>query len=645
MKNRPEIDGLRAIAVVPVVLFHAQVPHLAGGFVGVDIFFVISGYLITSILLEDLEKGRFSIARFYERRARRILPALFLICGICIPFAWMWMLPHEMKDFSQSLASVAIFSSNILFFFEMDYFSPSAELKPLLHTWSLSVEEQFYVVFPAVILALSKLPTLVRVSVIFAATIISLFLAQWMSERYQAANFYLLPSRAWELGAGALIAIWCPQRPPLSKVAELASASGLLLIVLSISLLNEQTPFPGFYALAPVIGTGLIIVFAADTTVGKLLSSTPFVTIGLANYSAYLIHQPLLAFTRIRYVEPVPLWLSCACVAVTFVFSFAVYTYVERPFRSRTAMPTSTIVRGAVLGSILLFCLGVAGHLYQGFPDRRPDGRQMAARLSANLGLGGGCDGASDFFLTCANASKPEIIVWGDSFAMHLVDGIVASDPRAKIVQATKSTCGPFFDVAPVATPRLPPQWSQTCVDFNDNVKRYIARTKSLKYAVLSSPFTAYVSDKFHTYAGGQIYPSGVEPALVNFQRTLDWLRSQNVMPVVVSPPPYDGTDIGICLARSAWLKSDDKNCAPLYIDVFRQDPDTHKFLTKISEDYSVIFLSDYLCHRDHDRCDVRVDGTPIYRDMFHLSKEGSAALGRQIGLYGLITRLRVAAL
>lgn len=206
MKYRPEVDGLRAVAVVPVVLFHAGLPGVSGGFVGVDVFFVISGFLITSILLNDLEAGRFSLVRFYERRARRILPALFFVILCCLPFAWAWMLPQELVAFGKSIAATALFSSNILFWREDGYFAAASELKPLLHTWSLAVEEQYYLFFPVALAVLWRWRKAAVLPGLLLVVLASLAMATYGAQHHPAANFYLLPSRIWELLIGALVA-------------------------------------------------------------------------------------------------------------------------------------------------------------------------------------------------------------------------------------------------------------------------------------------------------------------------------------------------------------------------------------------------------------------------------------------------------
>jgi peptidoglycan/LPS O-acetylase OafA/YrhL len=234
MIYRKEIDGLRALAVLPVILFHAGFELFSGGFIGVDVFFVISGYLITTIILAELEQGKFSLINFYERRARRILPALFLVMFVCIPFAWFWLLPSDMKDFSQSLVAVSFFASNILFWRESGYFDAAAELKPLLHTWSLAVEEQYYVLFPLFLMLFWKLGKRWILLTLGLAFLASLALAQWAAYAKPSAAFYLLPTRGWELLIGAFTAFYLsqPKRKEFGKTAgEVGGCLGLALIL------------------------------------------------------------------------------------------------------------------------------------------------------------------------------------------------------------------------------------------------------------------------------------------------------------------------------------------------------------------------------------------------------------------------------
>lgn len=344
MIYRPEIDGLRAIAVIPVILFHAGLTLFSGGYVGVDVFFVISGYLITSILIGELEQDNFSIIRFYERRARRILPALFFVMLCCIPFAWKWMLPSELKDFSQSVVSVVFFASNILFWREEGYFAPAAEMKPLLHTWSLAVEEQYYVLFPIFLLLAWRFGRRSVFWSICAIAALSLAASEWSWRNAPSANFYLAPTRAWELLAGSICAFLLSGREP--RASNALSLAVLGLIVFAIFYFDDSTPFPSVYALAPVLGTALIILFGGSGSwAARLLSTRSFVGIGLISYSAYLWHQPLFAFARIRSVlEPSP-ELMMALAALSLVLAYFSWRYVETPFRKGKASIFATAVR------------------------------------------------------------------------------------------------------------------------------------------------------------------------------------------------------------------------------------------------------------------------------------------------------------
>ena len=313
MKYRPEIDGLRAFAIIPVILYHAGFQLFGGGYVGVDVFFVISGYLITSIIVAELEKGPFSLVHFYERRARRILPALFAMLFISLPFAWYWLLPDAMVSFSESLIAVSIFVSNIYFWQTSGYFEAAAELKPLIHTWSLAVEEQYYVLFPLFLILSWKLGKRWIVGLLIIVFVVSLACAQWLSIKRPSFAFFLLPTRGWELLIGAFVAFYYSNhniKKHNHRIEQLGSLLGLSLITYAVFAYSNQTPFPSVYTLVPTLGTALIIIFAGSgTLVGKLLSSRPLVGIGLISYGAYLWHQPMYAFdSRIGRAE------LCFCI-------------------------------------------------------------------------------------------------------------------------------------------------------------------------------------------------------------------------------------------------------------------------------------------------------------------------------------------
>lgn len=362
MVYRKEIDGLRALAVIPVILFHGGLEWFSGGYAGVDVFFVISGYLITSIILQEKEAGTFSIAGFYERRARRILPALYFIIFICSLFAWFWLLPHELENFGKSIVAVVIFASNILFWQESDYFAADAELIPLLHTWSLAVEEQFYVIFPLIMILFWALGKRWLVGIISLVALFSLGLTEWGWRYFPEANFYLIPTRAWELMIGSLAAFYLfYNEQPRGAIRHPASIIGIGLILLSIFMLDRTLPFPSLYALAPTIGTALIILFATSgTLVNKLLSQRLFVGIGLISYSAYLWHQPIFVFARIRGMDEPQTGLIFLLSSSALLLAYLSWRFIELPFRDRSRFTKKQIFSASFIVSLIFIGVGVA---------------------------------------------------------------------------------------------------------------------------------------------------------------------------------------------------------------------------------------------------------------------------------------------
>lgn len=377
MKYRPEVDGLRAVAVIPVILFHAGFSFFSGGYIGVDIFFVISGYLITAIIYKELENGDFSIINFYEKRSRRILPLLFFVVFVSVPFAWFGLFNQDMIDFSQSLVAIPSFSSNFLFWLEADYFDTVSELKPMLHTWSLAVEEQFYLFFPVTLLLIWKInKKFILPSIIMVGVVSSIF-AQWASVNYPTANFYLLPSRAWELAIGSVVGLIIHNNSfninsfQSTQLANILSWIGLFMIAYSIIIFDGQTPYPSFFTLVPTLGTAMIIIFSASkTSLGLMLSNRFLVTIGLISYSAYLWHQPLFAFTRHMFSPEPDLILNLFLCILVFPISYLSWKFVESPFRNKQKYTRSFIFSFSLIGSLLMMALGYYGYHNEGLPNR-----------------------------------------------------------------------------------------------------------------------------------------------------------------------------------------------------------------------------------------------------------------------------------
>lgn len=377
MNYRKEIDGLRALAVLPVILFHAGFQVFSGGFVGVDIFFVISGYLITTIIIEEKKRGGFDFVNFYERRARRILPALFIVMATCLPFAWYWMLPHAMKAFSQSLVAVSVYASNILFWKTSGYFETATEFKPLLHTWSLAVEEQFYLFFPIVFIALWKIGRGFLLTGLLFIFVYSLFVAQSGAYDNPIGTFYLLKTRAWELLIGSFVSYYLSSEDKTELngiMGEILSMLGLGFIFYSIFYFDKNTPFPSLYTLLPTVGAALIILFSTTKTlVGRLLSNRIVVGVGLLSYSAYLWHQPLFAFAR-QQSSNVPSKILMGQLAVlALVLAYLSWKYVETPFRNRNRFSRKQVFIYGFVGSVFFIGVGLLGHYSNGYKNRIPE--------------------------------------------------------------------------------------------------------------------------------------------------------------------------------------------------------------------------------------------------------------------------------
>lgn len=481
---RPEIDGLRAIAVLPVVLYHAGIPGFSGGFVGVDVFFVISGYLITSIILSEYHDGTFSLARFYERRIRRIIPPLVLVCFACVPIAVYCLGPRDLADFSRSLLSVCGFVANFFFWAHSGYFDTQSELKPLVHTWSLAVEEQFYLVFPAFLIVLLRggrgQATRVRLVVAVAGlALVSFAFAQWASYRAPATAFYLLPTRFWELALGALLPLSSiePRDRVRRRTADLLALAGLLLITLPI-FLYRNVPYPGVYALPPTLGTALAILFMrADTVVGRIASTRGLVAIGLVSYSTYLWHQPLFAFARLTafYETNIPVFLGLSVLSLGL--AYLTYRLVEVPFRRQDVIGRTAVFASAGVAVVGLTGIGLIGLQTNGLEGYYLSRQDMVAKrnyelikkyalrdVQADLVDNGDCQFHSNRpdpvfearFRACAAKYGPGTIVLGDSHGMNVYNGLAKAMPGKFVVGLVKDGCRAWNDTDRCAYATLP---------------------------------------------------------------------------------------------------------------------------------------------------------------------------------------------
>jgi peptidoglycan/LPS O-acetylase OafA/YrhL len=422
---RPDIDGLRAIAVLGVILGHAGVPFLRAGYLGVDVFFVISGYLITTILRHDLESGRLRMARFYERRARRILPALVLVSAACVPFALLLLLPDFLQNFGQSLVATMLFSNNILLALTSGYWELESGYKPLLHTWSLGVEEQFYFAFPLLLAAVWRFGRRAQVGLIVVLGLVSFGFAEYGWRTHPAASFYLPTSRAWELMAGCAIA-YVPIRA--RRWDNLAAFLALLAVIAPMVVFDENIPSPSLYSAVAVLGAAGIVLFSRPGTLASaILSVRPVVFVGLISYSAYLWHQPLFAFARAASFAPPGAGRMAALSILTLVLAAASWRWVEVPFRNSAAVPLRRFVPIVAAPTAALVALGLVPHFAQGFP--RWTFPNIAAAGDVHIAYNERIRGfAAKAFP--ANG-RPNVLLLGDSFGRDAGNVLIESGALA----------------------------------------------------------------------------------------------------------------------------------------------------------------------------------------------------------------------
>jgi peptidoglycan/LPS O-acetylase OafA/YrhL len=462
LNYRKEIDGLRAIAILPVIWLHSGLPYITGGFLGVDVFFVISGFLITSILLKEFAAGNFSLVEFYGRRSRRILPALFvviIVTSIIVPL--VSDNPKFIGDYGSSVLSTIFFGSNIYFWQTSGYFGTESELSPMLHTWSLAVEEQYYIFFPLLIMVLFSFGKKVIVSTLTFIAIVSLLISEWGAINSPMGNFYLLPSRAWELMAGALAAtMYCNHYlvKTRTRFSSYLSGIGILFILISYFLFTPSTLHPTSLTILPVLGAVLVLLFSEqDNFVGKILSIKFLSMVGLISYSLYLWHQPVLALMKKSYsihLTPTQIFIS---IILTFSLSYISWKYVENPFRNKQKFSQNKIFKLSIASivTVSLFALLFKQNFYiqkSIFPEKmaRFEKTLEADESHSNqVMFDDGCKFWSDEFNSrfisrfdkCTKLYNKAIFILGGSHGMDLYNAIAMSALNPFIVSVSRGYC------------------------------------------------------------------------------------------------------------------------------------------------------------------------------------------------------------
>lgn len=544
LSYRPEIDGLRAIAVGAVVLYHAGLPGIGGGYAGVDVFFVLSGYLIGAILMDGMAQGRFSLLHFYERRARRLLPALAVVVLVTTLLSAALMRSGPFEDYAESLFATALFAANLYFLRKEDYFGPAAEEMPLLHMWSLAVEEQFYIVFPLLLWALWRWRHAALWPVLAGLSALSLLAAMVATQIAPQANFYLPTGRAWELLAGVAVA-WHLHRHPRGY-RPWAAWAGLFLIAGSLVLIDANRPWPGAWTIPVVTGTVLVLLYADPLRgAGRLLSAAPLVGLGLISYSVYLWHWPLMALARTAWASPPALWVMLALAALSVLSGWASWRFVERPFRHGRA-PRMAVTAAAM---VLLFAAG-SGLALRGAADnigalqRTAMGSEARVRLAAieataeryphraapcrfrTYAPDAGTDAAFD---TCRDRHGPAVLVVGDSHAETLFDVLARESDVPFLVGFAKPGCWPHARI----TGR--PLWDEC---HTDAVRDFVARRGDDIALILYNQASHPVFEAARHATG----PDGFHPELVVDIAT--WLADLDRHAPVLALGPTPATNV-----------------------------------------------------------------------------------------------------
>ncbi|PZP54490.1 MAG: hypothetical protein DI586_09780, partial [Micavibrio aeruginosavorus] len=634
---RPEIDGLRAVAVLSVLLCHADFALFSGGYVGVDTFFVISGFLITALIKKDLEAGSFSFVNFWERRIRRILPPLLTVVISALIAGWFLYLPGDYRMLGQQTAAQAVFASNILFKFQAGYFDTENIIKPLLHTWSLAVEEQFYFFFPVAFFVVWKYrkEKTFNYFLIFAG--ISFIAAAFIVRNSPSSAFYLLPFRAWELMIGALLAL----RPVTlyGWKKELAGWAGLVSILIAVISYTDHTLFPGAAALLPCLGAAAIIVSnnGSLNSAGKTLSLRVPVFIGLVSYSLYLWHWPILAFIRYSGLIDFTMPVALLCLLTSFVLAVLSWKFIEAPFRKKQILATTKGIYVAALASLAV--MGAAGfsvYYTNGFPQRLPGDVVAYAE---------GADDINPYRESCnkpkfdrfekgeicqSNAGQgiePDFVLWGDSFADAIAPAFyeLSKEYKRNGYVVTAHGCPPILNYEQNADIGF------DCVGFNNRVFSMI-KEKKIKHVFLSGNWTDRMVNPIALFRDQSWYPPYKDRyenmTMAATQRTVDELQKMGVQVYVFldvpfapfNPPRKFAINSLYKINKSDELSLSKKSFLNARQQSFGQFIDNNK-------NSDVIFIGPESIMCDDEKCYFEAKGRSLYFNEGHLSNFGALYL------------------
>ena len=623
---RNDIQFLRGIAVLYVVFYHSGLGFLPQGFLGVDIFFVLSGFLITKLILEQIEQNKFSFSNFYQRRVNRLLPALYVTLILTSLLSILFLTSSQLQDFSYQLIGAVTFSANMVLPTQTGYFDAAAEGKPLLHIWSLSLEEQYYFLLP---LVLFLTPKGRRIVVLIACLIASIYMCfSWSNATEQSApflwrfsdvskyewSFYLLPTRAWELLAGSVTAwLYLNKHIVVNRLTKIVCLS----IILTLGYLQITHSHPSIEALIIVCCTAVILL-GDDKWLSQNFINKMIIKVGDWSYSIYLIHWPLFAFSYLAYVGQPPLLASCSIIILSIFLGQIQYKYVETPFRHKGAPLQLSSLRNFVLATVLVLTIPIISTL---LPKNENFDKRVMAQKELNYGFSQECQDAIDNRLNinikCTNGESFDTVIWGDSYAMHLVPGLSIKN---KIAQITKSMCGPFLNIA-IVNSNYSEQWAKDCIHHNTLALDFIRNNNDIKNVVLSSSIEFYLQNEILANDGRTLADSTV--LVDSYKFMMNELTKAGKSVVFVSPPPRDGRDIGECLEREygpALLLVG--NCTISFETYQKHQNSVTKILQELARVSAVFDVSTLLC--DKGRCITSKNDTWLYRDNGHLTIEGS---------------------
>lgn len=609
MKYRADIDGLRAVAILPVLLFHSGAPGVTGGFVGVDVFFVISGYLISKIIFDEVLAGQYSIVRFYERRARRILPALLAVSAFVLAVSAAIMLPVDFKQVPGTVAAANLFGSNILFYLQAGYFDEPGRLKPMLHTWSLGVEEQFYIFFPFLLLIVHRISRKAVVPVVVAVAALSFAAAAWGAVYKPWFTFYMTPTRVWELFAGSILALQGLPNLRSRPLREVLAVAGLALIAVPVFTYTSKTTFPGLAAALPVGGSALLIAIAPGTSVGRLLSSKPMTFVGLISYSLYLWHWPIIVFVDYLTDRAITGWMTVLVVGLSFAAAYVSWRYVERPFRQPGVFSQQRIFQFAAAGLALACGASVAAWSTNGWASRFPAEslrlEQAIDDVSPTLGRcnrGDGYGPPIDNSCQYGAPVKPTIAVLSDSHGIELtyVLGTMARRRGVALQQYSYSGCLPFVGA----------HGSPECKAFRAGAMRSILENPDIATVIIAAFYDTPVNRTDPATL------SGLESAVSAFTKA-----GKNV--VLVYPVPNQDKSVPRRQALYVAAQRDPNELGVATEDFLARNADLLRAMDRLVSDH-VVAVRPYTRLCDAHRCRTMHDGAPLYFDGNHLSVRGA---------------------